>query len=138
MGRRIMSGRIGILVAGSLLLAGTGCAPQLHYQVSKDISFVSYDENVAKGVSVGPIRGADCTWFVLGHVLGSQPTLDRALANARQARGESVSDAVNGGMGTAVAGPNLRYLTDVSTDHDGFNAGFFGKTCLVVKGMGYK
>jgi hypothetical protein len=130
--------KIGMLVAGSVLLAGTGCAPELHYKVAKDISFVSYDENVAKGATVGPIRGADCTWFVLGHVLGSQPTLDRALANARQGRGESVNDAVNGGMGTAATGPNLRYLTDVSTDHDGFNAGFFGKRCLIVKGMGYK
>jgi hypothetical protein len=130
--------RVNMIMVAGLLLAGAGCAPEMHYKVAKDIAFVSFDENVAKGATVGPMRGGDCTWFVLGHTMGSEPTLDRALLNARQGRGESVNDAVNGGMGTATAGANLRYMTDVSTDHDGFNAGFFGKRCLIVKATGYK
>ena len=76
----------------------------------------------------------------MGRPFGSYPTLDKAMANARQGRGESVADSVNSGLGTppVTAGANLRYLTDVSTEHEGFNAGVVAKTCLIVKGMGYK
>jgi hypothetical protein len=129
-------------LAGALLWTG-GCAggplgPSIHYVTAKDIALVSFDDNVAKGASAGAIRGGDCTWSFMGRTFGGAPTLDKALANARQGRGESISDSVNGAMGTPQAGPGFRYLTDVSTDHDGFNAGIIAKRCTIIKGMAYK
>jgi hypothetical protein len=114
--------KVSILV---LLAFGlSGCAT---YQYSKNVKMVSFDEDVSKGKSVGPIEGQDCIWSVLGYKLGGVPTLDRAFANAR-----------NGGSEVASSEKAIRYIDNVSTARDGFNAGVVGKQCLVVKGTGYR
>jgi hypothetical protein len=81
---------------------------------------VSFDDNVAHGHSVGPVRGEDCQSFVLGYAIGEPPTLDKAFADARKENGQ------------------LRYLNNVSTDASGFNALVYRQRCMVVKGTGYK
>lgn len=95
---------------------------------------ISYDDDVSAGKSVGPVRGADCTWTILGYQMGGAPTLDKAMANARIGAGEAFSDQ----WSKKGNGETLRYINNVSTSHDGFNAGIVAKNCLVVKGAGYK
>jgi hypothetical protein len=71
----------------------------------------------------------------MGVQLGSEPTLDRALGNARTRSGEGAMDAVT----KSDEANAVRYMANVSTDWDGFNAaGIIAKKCIVVKGIGYR
>lgn len=139
-----MRDRLSAFIMTGCLAVTAGCmggplGPQVHYVTAKDIALISFDENVGQGSSIGSVRGGDCTWSFMGRSFGGAPTLDKALQNARQGRGESVSDALNGGLGTAQpSAVNVRYFTDVMTDRDGFNAGIVAKRCLIVKGMGHQ
>lgn len=124
-----------ILASIALLsLLMSGCAT---YKQAKDINLVSFDGDLNKGKAVGPIRGEDCVWSVLGNPLGGAPTLDRAFMNARMNRsssalGDSLSsddDNLNDGV---------RYINKVSTENVGWDAIVVGKNCLVVRGVGYR
>jgi len=124
--------KIGIL---SLFVLGmVGCTS---YPIAQNVKMVSFDDNVAKGTSVGPIRGEDCIWSIMGYKLGGFPTLDKAMANARTQSGGGVLDTFKSSKDT-MNGNALRYINNVSTQNDGFNAVVVGKECLVVKGNGYK
>ena len=113
-----------------LLLAS--CA---QYKYADKIKMVSFDDNTSKGQSVGSIQGKDCTWMVLGYWLGGRPTLDKAFINAKNQAGFLAS----AGMGDASdSSKKLRYINNVSTENEGFNAGVVGKSCLVVNGVGYQ
>lgn len=120
---------IGILVCVSALFGG--CTS---YTYAKNFKLMSYDNNVQTGNAVGPVRGADCTWSLLGYALGGEPTLDRAVTNARTRTGENALDATK----EADESKALRYMNNVTTEWDGFNAVIVGKKCLIVKGTGYK
>lgn len=123
--------RKGIL-ALMLPLLFASCA---QYKYADKIKMVSFDDNVTKGKSVGSIQGKDCTWMILGYWLGGQPTLDKAFINAKNQAGFLES----AGMGADDnKGNNLRYINNVSTENEGFNAGIVGKNCLVVNGVGYQ
>ena len=117
-------------VVGSSLLSGA-CA---HYKVADNIKMVSFEDEVHKGRSLGPIRGEDCVWSIGGYKLGGNPTLDRAMANARSQSGGGFTDSFKSNSAKAGA---VRYINNVSTESDGFNAVVVGKECLVVKGIGY-
>jgi len=97
-------------------LASTGCAS---YQYAKNVSLLSFDGNVTSGSGVGPVRGESCQMRVLGYPIGEPPTLDGAVANAREQH-------------------QLRYMNNVSTDNTGFNAFVVTQNCIVVKGTGYQ
>jgi hypothetical protein len=103
-----------ILIILSLMLLG-GCAS---YEYANQVKMVSFDDNVEKGQSAGPIRGEDCTWTIMGYKLGSDPTLDRAFISTKN--------------------QGVRYVNNVGTKKDGFNAGIVAKQCLIVTGVGYK
>ena len=123
--------KIGIL---SLFVLGmVGCTS---YPIAQNVKMVSFDDNVAKGTSVGPIRGEDCIWSIMGYKMGGFPTLDKAMANARTQSTSGITDSFK--TSTASTGNALRYINNVSTTNDGFNAVVVGKECLVVKGNGYK
>ncbi len=109
-----------ILLAMALNISG--CAS---YNYAQNMKLVSFDDNLQKGQAVGNIRGEDCTWKVLGYQLGGLPTLDRAFVNARSQGGENASSP-------------LRYVNNLSTATDGFDAGIVGKNCIVVTGVGYR
>jgi hypothetical protein len=113
----------------------TGCAT---YQYSKNVKLVAFEDNVAKGKSVGPIEGQDCVWSLFGYKLGGEPTLDRAFASARNQSGGGVTSAFTGSHAPASSDQAIRYINNVSTSRDGFNAYIVGKNCLVVKGTGYR
>lgn len=117
------------LVMSSLLMGA--CA---HYKVADSIKMVSFEDDVHKGRSLGPVRGEDCVWSIGGYKLGGNPTLDRAMANARSQSGGGVVDSFKSNSAKAGA---VRYMNSVSTENDGFNAVIVGKECLVVKGLGY-
>jgi hypothetical protein len=119
------------LAALSCLFLG-GCAS---YQYAQQVKLVSFDDNIEKGQSVGPIRGEDCTWTILGMQMGGLPTLDKAFINARNQAGSMESA---GFKSNEKHENTLRYVNNVSTENDGFNALLFGKQCLVVKGGGYR
>lgn len=118
----------------ALLLVGGGCAS---YQYSKNVKMISFEDDVTKGKSVGPIRGEDCTWHILGYPLGGMPTLDRAFASARTQTKSGIGSSFSGSTNTMDSNV-LRYINNVSTEYDGFEAVVVGKQCLVVKGLGYK
>lgn len=111
----------------------SGCAT---YQHAHNVKLMSFDDNLEKGTSVGPIRGEDCTWRFLGYQLGGLPTLDRAFINARNQAGALESAGFSKTESNKASG--LRYVQNVSTENDGFDAVIVGKTCLVVKGTGYR
>lgn len=115
------------------LMGLVGCTT---YPIAQKVKLVSFDEDVTKGKSAGPIRGEHCIWTVLGYKLGGQPTLDVAMANARNERSSGMLDAF-GGSKQSSKNP-IRYMTNVSTGHEGWNAVVVGKNCLVVKGTGYR
>jgi hypothetical protein len=115
-GRKVgMLGRIAV-VAALVALGATGCAS---YPYAKNVKMVSFDGSVAAGQGIGPVRGESCQAFVMGYPLGEPPTLDKAIANAREKN-------------------KLRYMNNVGTEDGGFNAVFYSKTCMIVKGTGYQ
>lgn len=124
--------KIFILLAA---MAGlSGCAT---YNYAQNLKMVSFDDTGAKGQSVGNIRGEDCTWTILGYQMGGVPTVDRAFTNAKNQAGALESAGWNNG-GKDRNGPTLRYVNNVSTANDGFNAGIVAKQCIVVTGVGYR
>jgi hypothetical protein len=122
-----------LLVVPVALGAALGCTT---YPVAQGVKMVSFEDNVVKGKSVGPITGEDCVWSVMGYKLGGRPTLDKAMAHARTQSGGGVLDSFKSDKNTTGAN-TIRYINNVSTENDGFNAGVVGKECLVVKGVGY-
>jgi hypothetical protein len=80
---------------------------------------LSYEDNVQVGKSVGPIRGESCQQRVMGYPIGEPATLDKAMAEAREKN-------------------KVRYLNNVSTENTGFDAVFYARTCMSVKGTGYE
>ena len=111
-----------------------GCAS---YQYAQNVKLVGFDENVKKGTAAGNIRGEDCTWTVLGYKLGGDPTVDKAFINAKNQAG-GLESAGFGDLTKKDHSQAIRYVNNVSTAHDGFNALIVGKDCLVVKGVGYR
>lgn len=102
-----------------LLFAISGCQT---YKYAQQIKLISLDDDFSSARSVGNIRGIDCQAFVLGYPTGPEPSLDRAFENAQNQSG----------------GEKIRYMTDVTTDSEGFDAVVYRKQCIVVKGKGYK
>lgn len=124
--------KILLIALGALLCS---CAT---YPTAQKVALVSFDDNPTKGKSVGNIRGQDCTWKVLGYQLGGLPTVDKAFMNARSGTdGGSLMSGINGG-GKSSYGGDLKYVNNVSTSNEGFDAVVVGKTCIVVTGIGYK
>lgn len=122
-----------ILLTLSLFIFGA-CA---NYKYAHQIKNVSFDDDVTKGKAIGPIRGEDCTWTVLTIKMGGDPTIEKAFINART----QASGYVAAGLSSNDKNDNLnniRYINNVSTMNEGFDAVLFRKTCLVVKGIGYK
>ena len=114
-----------------LACAASGCAT---YNYAEQVKMVSFSDDLTKGMSVGNIRGEDCTWEVLGYQMGGPPTLDHAFINAK---GQIHSAGImNDSKGHG--GESLRYVNNAHAQNDGFNAGLFGKKCIVVTGLGYK
>jgi hypothetical protein len=93
-----------------------GCT---QYQYAKNVKMLSYEDNVTVGKSVGPVRGENCQKRVMGYPIGEPATLDKAMASAREEH-------------------KVRYLNNVSTEQTGFDAVFYAKTCIAVKGTGYE
>lgn len=120
------------VLAALALLCLSACTS---YPIAQDVKMVSFDDNPTKGRSVGPIRGEDCIWQILGYQLGGRPTLDRAMANARTQSGGGITDQFTNKSDAPTA---IRYINNVSTQNEGFNAVVVGKNCLVVKGTGYR
>lgn len=118
------------------LLGAIFCCGCATYNYAENVKMVSFDENLEKGKSVGQIRGEDCTWNFLGYQLGGLPTVDRAFINAKTGAGTLESAGFSSSDKKAADG--LRYVNNVTTKRDGFNAVLVGKTCIVVTGMGYK
>lgn len=107
------------------------------YEYAQNVKLVSFEDDVSPGKSVGPIRGDDCNWMILGYWIGGMPTLDQAFANARTQTRSSIGDAFGGSKAT-LSDKTVRYMTNVHTGRDGFNAGVIGKNCLTVSGTGYR
>lgn len=118
------------------LLGALVCCGCATYNYADNVKMISFDENLEKGKSVGQVRGEDCTWNVLGYQLGGLPTIDRAFNNARFGADSLESAGFSSSKGQKTDG--LRYVNNVTTKRDGFNAGIVGKNCIVVTGMGYK
>lgn len=119
----------------SLLIATIGLAGCQTAQQAKEIKLVGFTDNVSKGTSTGPIEGADCVFQVLGYWLGGQPTLSKAVMNARKGKSTSITES----FGSEDMGEGgVRYFNNMAVSSDGFNAVVFGKQCIKISAMGYK
>lgn len=107
------------------------------YNYAQRVKTISFDDNLSKGQAVGPIRGEDCTWSVMGRVLGTAPTIDRAFLNAKSQSG-ALSSAGLGVLAKEDGSKSIRYINNATTSNEGFNAYVVGKQCLVVTGVGYR
>ncbi|MFZ4714585.1 MAG: hypothetical protein ACOYL6_12760 [Bacteriovoracaceae bacterium] len=116
-----------------MAMLATGCATYHH---ADNMKLVSFSDNATKGESVGNIRGEDCTWSFFGYKMGGDPTLDKAFINAKNQAGalESAGFTTSNDKHSNA----IRYINNVSTENDGFNAGVVAKQCLIVKGVGYR
>lgn len=119
------------LTLGLSLLAS--CAT---YNYAQKVKTISFDDNLTKGTAVGPIRGEDCTWTVFNQQLGGAPTIDKAFINAKNQAG-TLSSAGFSAVDNTKNAP-IRYINNATTSNEGFNAYLFGKSCLVVTGVGYR
>lgn len=120
------------IFALTVVVALTGCQTA---QQAKEIRLLGFDEDVSKGKSLGPLEGSDCVFMVLGYWLGEQPTLSRAIMNARKGKKSSISDAAGE---DGQLGEGARYLNNVSVSNSGFNAGIVGKSCINISATGNK
>ena len=120
------------LTLGLSLLAS--CAT---YQYAQKVKTISFDDNLSKGNAVGPIRGEDCTWKVLSYQLGGAPTIDRAFINAKN-QASNLTAAGFGSIDKENKNAPIRYINNVTTSNEGFDAYIIGKSCLVVTGVGYR
>jgi hypothetical protein len=116
------------------MLSFSGCAS---YQYAQNMKMVGFDDNAQKGQAVGNIRGEDCTWSVLGQQMGGFPTVDRAFSNAKNQAGGMEAAGLDK-SGKDRSGAPLRYVNNVHTANEGFNAVLVGKQCIVVTGVGYR
>jgi hypothetical protein len=80
---------------------------------------VAFEDNVAQGRSVGPIRGEVCQTLIMGYPIGENVTLDRAFAQAREKN-------------------HVRYLNNVTTETSELFAVAYNKQCIAVRGTGYE
>jgi hypothetical protein len=103
------------LLLAAIAVVG-GCTS---YQYAKNVKFISFDGEVARGKGMGPVRGESCQSRVMGYSVNEAPTLDKAVANAMSKH-------------------NLRYINNVSTENTGFSAVVYARNCLVVKGTGFQ
>jgi hypothetical protein len=114
----------------------SGCTT---YPLARDVQYIAFEEPIGVGRSVGEVEADDCVWSVLGYPLGTQPTISRAMANARLQRKSGMLDSFSSGSeGAPQAGNKIRYLTNVSSGTAGFNAKLISKYCVTVKGVGYQ
>jgi hypothetical protein len=107
------------------------------YNYAQKVKTIAFDDNITKGQAVGPIRGEDCTWTVLGQQLGGTPTIDKAFINAKSQAG-ALSSAGLGAFDKVDASKQIRYINNATTSNEGFQAYVVGKQCLVVIGVGYR
>jgi hypothetical protein len=97
--------------------AMSGCAS---YTMAKNVKLIGYDEDSSKGKSMGEVRGESCAWQLFGRPVTSPVSLDVAMSDVRARQGM------------------VRYIRNVSTINDGFDAVFVKKHCLVVKAVAYR
>ena len=108
-----------LLLSAAALLAGCQTL-----RLAKNVKLIGFEDDVQAGKGVGPLRGEDCQWIVFGYPLSGEVKLDRAFQAAR-----SASNAKG----------DVRYINNVKTEWDGFNAAnIVAKNCLVVKAVGYR
>lgn len=114
-------------------ILNAGCAT---YNYAQNVKTIAFTDELEKGHSVGSVHGEDCTWQILGYQLGGLPTVDKAFQHAQHGTdGASLTGSLSGSQKEI---QSLRYINNVSTKNGGFNAGLFGKTCIIVTGVGYK
>ncbi len=106
------------------------------YQYASNVKLIGFDDSPTKGTSVGNIRGEDCTYKILGYQMGGLPTVDKAFINAKNQAGGM--EAAGFDDSAKKRGSAIRYVNNVSTANDGFDAVLFAKNCIVVTGVGYK
>ena len=116
----------------AILLFLTGCA----HPYAERVKFVGLDGSLKTGTSIGPIKGEDCTVYILGYPMGRNPTLDKAVINARMNVNDNM--ASSGLKATQSGKDTLRYITNMSAKNTGFDIGLFGNRCITVTGVGYK
>jgi len=116
------------------ILALGGCQT---YKYADKVKMIAFSDDLSKGQSIGNVRGEDCQSFLFGYPMGPAPQLDRAVEHLQnQTQGKDISVSFDDkSKGNNIA---LRYINDVTTDWDGFDAVVMAKRCLIVKGRGYK
>jgi hypothetical protein len=108
------------------------------YQLVQKVKLVSFEENIKKGKSIGPISGEDCTWSLFGYNLGALPTINTTFVNAMN-QADALESSGFGMLSSKdkSASRKVRYINNVSSETKGFDAKIIGKYCLSIKGNGF-
>jgi hypothetical protein len=107
------------------------------YKYADKVKMIAFSDDLSKGQSIGNVRGEDCQSIFLGYPTGPAPKLDRAMEHLQnQTLGKDIGLSVDEKSKNNTLA--LRYINDVTTSWDGFDAGIMAKRCLIVKGRGYK
>ena len=122
-----------VFLVSILASLASSCAS---YQYANNVKLVGFDDNPKKGTAIGNIKGEDCTYTILGQKLGGEPTVDKAFINAKNQA--SAIEAAGFSSSSGAPANSIRYVNNVSTGSEGFNAVLFAKNCIVVKGVGYR
>ncbi len=109
----------------------TSCAT---YSDIKEIKLIGFTEDLHRGKSSVSLKADDCLYSLFGYALGSRPEISQAIANAQTGKESRVQDVA---VGSQKTGKNFRYVNNLTTKYSGFSAGFFSKTCIEAKGVGY-
>lgn len=118
-----------------IAIAVLGLASCQTTQQAREIKLLGFDENVSKGENAGPIEGSDCTYQLFGYWMNGQPTLQRAVINARGGKNASLADSFGG---SNKVGGDIRYFNNAVVTLDGFNVAGFGKQCIIITATGFK
>jgi len=125
-----------VLFASALsIIVCTRCAT---YTYADSIKTISLSGDLRKGISIGNIRGEDCTWQILGYKFDGDPSIVRAISSA-VFQPENETDGEEKTATPVVAKIKiLRYINRVHTQSRGFDGAVLAKNCIVVTGEGYK
>ena len=121
-----------ISIALSLFFLGACQTPNF----AQNIKFVSFNDSLIKGKSIGNVHGEDCTWMVLGYSTKGYPTLSNAMINLRTGAG-SLKTQLGLSYSEDRKGGGLAYVTKLQSFFSAIPLIFVNKYCIEVTGVGY-
>lgn len=112
----------------------SGCAT---VKIAENVKMVAFTDKptTRETKSLGNIEGKDCTWYVWGYAMGTDPSVRTAFINTAEQSEEIIPMMKKKKEGSS---GGLSYLRNVAVDPSGFNAWLVSRSCMNVTGLGYQ